>query len=167
MANEIEKVQVGDTARCQVTKLEGVVVVRHDYLYGMAQIGLKPQGSHEGKAHETIHMDLPQAELVEKGTVSRNGMIPSSTVKLGDKCEDSISGFKGICTGQAEWLYACTKVLITPDRVDEKEYKPSKGHWFDEPQIKVIKEEVVKKSNNNTGGFDKEISSSCSSYSTN
>jgi len=164
----IGAVECGDTARCKVTQIEGVVVVRHDYLYGVPRIGIQPPGSHEGKTHEGIHMDLPQAELLEKGTVSRDGMIPKKSINLGDKCKDKISGFEGICTGLAEWLYACTKVCITPQKVIAITYKPAESDWFDEPQITKVKEKVIKEDTKTTGGFGKSISSSskssCSSF---
>lgn len=154
----------GDTARCKVTKIEGVVVVRHDYLYGVARIGIQPEGSHEGKTHEGVHIDLPQAELLEKKTVSRDGMIAKSTVKLGDKCKDRISGFEGICTGSAEWLYACTKICITPKGFQKDNRQPIESCWFDEPQTEVVQEKVMKKKTK-TGGFGKSISSSANKSS--
>lgn len=158
MTEQAQKVETGDKVKDKVTQIEGIVVVRHDYLYGVARVGIQPEGSHEGKEHQTIHMDLPQAELIEKNVISKDGMIPDSTIKLGDMCEDSISGFKGIASGMAEWLYACTKVCVTPNRVDDKEYKPAKPHWFDEPQLKLITKEAIPTSHKNTGGFDKEVS---------
>jgi hypothetical protein len=161
-------VEPGDTARCKVTQIEGVVVVRHDYLYGVPRIGIQPPGSHEGKTHESLHMDLPQAELLEKNTVSRDGMIASRAVNLGDKCKDKISGFEGICTGMAVWLYSCTKVMLTPQKMETKTYKPAESNWFDEPQISLVKAKVIKEDSKTTGGFDKSISSSskssCSSF---
>ena len=155
-----KEVHVGDKARDKVTKIEGVVVVRHDYLYGVPRIGIQPEGSHEGKEHETIHIDLPQAELVEKEVVSRDGMIPSSKIKLGDKAKDKISGFDGLCTGTAEWLYACTKVMLTPQKLNKKTEGPADSHWFDEPQTELIKPKVIKEDKKTTGGFGKSVSTS-------
>ncbi len=161
-------VKPGDLVRCKVTKIEGIVVVRHDYLYGVSRIGIQPEGSHEGKMHETLHVDLPQAELLEKKTVSRDGMIAKSKIRLGDKCRDIISGFEGICTGTAEWLYACTKVMLTPQKIEKKTYKPSDAEWFDEPQTRVVVTKVIKEDTKTTGGFGKSVSTSsknsCSSF---
>ena len=152
-------VEPGDKAVCKVTKIEGIVTVRHDYLYGISRIGIQPEGSHEGKPHESIHMDLPQAELLEKKVVSRDGMIANSKINLGDKCKDKISGFNGICTGKAEWLYACTKVCVTPQKIIAKTYKPAESDWFDEPQIDLVEERVIKEDSKTTGGFGKSICS--------
>jgi hypothetical protein len=146
-------IEPGDTARCAVTKIEGIVVVRHDYLYGVPRIGIQPSGSFEGKQHEAIHMDMPQAELLEKKTVSRSGMIPTSKVNLGDEGKDKITGFKGICVGKAEWLYACTKVALQSKELKDK--APLDPVWFDEPQIDVRKEQVLTTDTKTTGGFGK------------
>jgi len=158
-------VEPGDTARCKVTKIDGIVVVRHDYLYGISRIGIQPEGSHEGKAHEAQHIDINQAELLEKYTVKRDGMIPKITTQLGDNCKDRISGFKGICTGLAEWLYACTKVMLTPTLLEKKKYEPAEAFWFDEPQVKVIKEKVMEEDSKDTGEFGKSVSSEPSNSS--
>lgn len=152
-----QQIETGDRVKCKVTEIEGVVVVRHDYLYGVARIGIQPSGSHEGKPHEALHIDMPQAELIKKNVVKKDGMIPEAKVMLGDRCRDIISGFEGICTGSAEWLYACTKVMITPEKVEGEKYKPSEAQWFDEPQMKAIKEKVIKEDSHSTGGFGKSV----------
>ena len=161
----MEDVKIGDKVRCKVTKIEGVVCVRHDYLYGMANIGFRPEGSHQGKPHEMIHIDIAQAELVKSGVVSRDGLIPNKKVRLGDMCKDTISGFEGICTGIAEWLYSCSKVHVTPQKINEKTHKPVAGHWFDEPQVEVKQEQVMTKTQNETGCPDKPVSSNHMGYS--
>ena len=65
------EINIGDEAMDVVTGIKGIVVVRHDYLYGVPRVGIQPQGSFEGKAHETIHVDILQAELVKKAAVNR------------------------------------------------------------------------------------------------
>ncbi|HLC04803.1 MAG TPA: hypothetical protein VJK02_17345 [Anaerolineales bacterium] len=55
-------------------------------------------------------------------------------VKLGDKAKDSISGFKGIVTGKAEYLNGCVSFLVEGD-VD-KDGK-TVNHWFDEQRLHV------------------------------
>lgn len=153
----MKNINIGDTVRCIVTKIEGIVIFRHDYLYGISRIAIQPSGSFEGKAHEAIHMDIPQAELVSKETVDREGMEANEVIKLGDRGKDKISGFEGICTSRAEWLYACTKVYLTPQKLQQKKYKPEAGEWFDEPQIDLVREEVIERKSQGTGGFDKPI----------
>lgn len=144
----------GDLARCKVTQIEGVVIVRHDYLYGMPRIGIQPEGSFEGKPHEVIHMDVAQAELLKKSIVERGYLLPNKRIELGDQGIDEISGFKGVCTGRAEWLYACTKVALQPKGLTKLE-RPHEHEWFDEPSVTLKKEQVIKaevKDSKTTGG---------------
>jgi len=153
-----QEINIGDLARDMVTKIEGVVVIRHDYLYGVSRVGIQPQGSFEGKAHETIHVDILQAELVQEKAVSRKGTIAKEErIALGSKAKCRITGFEGICTGRAEWLYACTKVMLQPQKLQEKTGQPIEPHWFDEGQVGLIdipqKDIVESRERRTTGGF--------------
>ena len=56
-------------------------------------------------------------------------------VKLGDKVQDIISGFKGIVTGKAEYLNGCVSFLVEGE-VD-KDGK-TVNHWFDEQRLHVM-----------------------------
>lgn len=136
-------VECGDTARCKVTQIEGVVVCRHEYLHGMPRIAILPPGSFEGKIHESIHMDILQAELLEKATIDRGGLIPDSSIELGDKCVDPISGFKGICTGLGTWLYQCTQVGIAPQKLQKGSGAPVEEVWFDEQRLEVVEKGII------------------------
>jgi hypothetical protein len=164
MAKKSEEIGLGDEVMDTVSGIKGIVVVRHDYLYGMPRIGLQPAGSFEGKQHESIHIDLLQAKLVKKGAVSRKGMVPVETIELGALCKCRITQFEGMCVGRAEWLYACTKVLIQPKEIVKKTGQPVESLWLDEPQALLIKaptkkEAQVTKEARITGGFGKPVSS--------
>lgn len=72
-------------------------------------------------------------------------------IKLGQTVIDKVTGFKGIVIGRAEHLYGCTTVGVKPKVGDDG--KVIDTHWFDEPALKVIKEEKpLKRYSNNTGG---------------
>lgn len=152
-----QEIGLGDEVKDQVSGIKGIVVVRHDYLYGMPRIGIQPSGSFEGKQHECIHVDLLQAELVKKHKVSRKGMSPTETIELGSLCKCRITKFEGICVGRAEWLYACTKVMVQPKEIVKDTKLPVDSQWFDEPQILLIKppakkEAEIQKKSRETGG---------------
>lgn len=54
-------------------------------------------------------------------------------VTLGDKVKDHITGFEGIVTGRATYLYGCVQVLVTA-----KKRKPDGdiiAEWFDEQRV--------------------------------
>lgn len=54
---------------------------------------------------------------------------------LGKAARDKVTGFEGIITGRAEYLYGCAQYCIVPSAVDGK---LGEGHWFDEGRIEVL-----------------------------
>lgn len=56
-------------------------------------------------------------------------------IKLGQKARDKVTGFEGILTGKAQYLYGCTQYCIVPPAKDSK---IEDSHWFDEGRIEVI-----------------------------
>lgn len=56
-------------------------------------------------------------------------------INLGQKAKDKITGFEGIITGRAEYLYGCTQFCIVPLA---KDGKICDSQWFDEGRIQVI-----------------------------
>jgi hypothetical protein len=61
-------------------------------------------------------------------------------IKLGSKVRDKVTGFTGITTGRAEYLYGCNQYNIVPP-VDAG--KLGETQWFDEGRIEVIEEETI------------------------
>jgi hypothetical protein len=56
-------------------------------------------------------------------------------INLGQKAKDKITGFRGIITGRAQYLYGCDQYCIVPPAQDGK---IASGEWFDEGRIEVI-----------------------------
>ncbi|MDI6781413.1 MAG: hypothetical protein QME49_04825 [bacterium] len=56
-------------------------------------------------------------------------------IKLGMKGRDKVTGFEGIITGVADYLYGCKQIVLTPVANDGK---MSDNHWFDIGRIEVI-----------------------------
>jgi hypothetical protein len=59
---------------------------------------------------------------------------------FGKKATDKVTGFTGIITAKALYMYGCSQYLLNP-KVD-KEGKLQEGEWFDEGRIKIIKDEI-------------------------
>jgi hypothetical protein len=59
-------------------------------------------------------------------------------VKLGQTVKCKVTGFKGTVTGITNFLYGCRRIGITP-KID-KDGKIKDTHWFDEPQVKILKD---------------------------
>jgi hypothetical protein len=157
MKSKALNIEIGDKAKDIVTGIEGIVVVRHDHLYGIARIAIQPEGSFEGKPHEPVHLDILQAKIVKKKAVDRQGGVAKKVINLGSEARCRITGFEGVCVGRAEWLYSCTKVLIQPRKLLEKTGLPVDSQWFDEGQIELIKQEKEKPQK--TGGPGGKVSS--------
>lgn len=58
-------------------------------------------------------------------------------VKLGDLVQDSITGFKGVATGEAIYLTGCRQIHIQPE-CDRDTGKFPEGTWLDEPRLRVL-----------------------------
>ena len=74
-------------------------------------------------------------------------------VKLGSRVKDTVSGFTGIATGRAEYLYGCVRILIESESLHDG--RPVEGEWFDEQRVEVVKEkraEVNKDNSASSGG---------------
>lgn len=69
-------------------------------------------------------------------------------IKLGQECEDIVTGYKGICVARTEWLNGCVRISLQPKL---KNGLVPETQTFDEPQIKVIGR-GVKLPATNTGG---------------
>ena len=73
-------------------------------------------------------------------------------IKLGDKVQDSVTGFKGIAVGRTTWLHGCNRIIVQPEGVD-KNGKTYDSQNFDEPQLVILgPKKKVKEGNHDTGG---------------
>lgn len=55
---------------------------------------------------------------------------------LGCEARDKITGFKGIVTGRAKYLFGCDNLLLSPKSGKDNSYK--NGQWFDSPRIEYV-----------------------------
>lgn len=60
-----------------------------------------------------------------------------TTIQLGDRVRDRISGFEGIVIGVTDWLYQCRRPIVQPSTLTA-DGKPTDSQSFDEPQLEVI-----------------------------
>lgn len=57
-------------------------------------------------------------------------------ISLGKKARDKVTGFTGVITGRAEYLYGCTQYCIVPPASKDGGYVD--GQWFDEGRVKIL-----------------------------
>lgn len=72
-------------------------------------------------------------------------------IKLGDKVQDTVTGFKGIAVGKTTWLHGCDRITVQPEGVN-KEGKIFDAQSFDEPQLRVLAKKKKKEGSHKTGG---------------
>lgn len=61
---------------------------------------------------------------------------------LGCYVRDTITGFEGIATGRAEYMFGCAQLVITPDRLGP-DGKIIPGEWFDEQRVVIVEERAI------------------------
>jgi hypothetical protein len=57
-------------------------------------------------------------------------------IQLGVRAQDKITGFAGIVTGRAEYLYGCIQYCLVPEVLIDG--KIPDHSWFDEGRVAVI-----------------------------
>lgn len=79
-----------------------------------------------------------RAELITLSTTTpqEGRTMPATTVNLGDRVKDRVTGFKGIVVATTEWLNGCRRVGVQPEKLEEG--KPGDLQWFDEPQVDIV-----------------------------
>ena len=144
------KIQLGQKVKCVVTKLEGIAVCKAEYLHGDERWDIQPEKQKDGSVPEIHTADLAQLKVVDKKRVVK-ARILKPVVKLGQKYRDPISTIEGIAIGRALHLNGCRRILLALEK--NKDGKPEKSLWFDEPQLKLVsKKVIVKESRKTTGG---------------
>lgn len=58
-------IKLGNKVRDKVSGLEGVVIGRHEWLYGCIRLSVQPAGLHEGKPIDAVGLDEQQCDLIE------------------------------------------------------------------------------------------------------
>lgn len=53
--------------------------------------------------------------------------------KLGDMVVDRLTGYRGVVTGRAEFLYGCIRLQVQSEAM--KDGKPVEECWFDEDRM--------------------------------
>jgi len=67
------KIQIGDTAKDNVTGFNGLVDAKIDYLTGCTQFRIQPRELKEGKIQEAVWFDENRLTVIETGVIKRAG----------------------------------------------------------------------------------------------
>lgn len=69
-------------------------------------------------------------------------MKGDSMIEHGDRVKDKITGMSGIVVGITTWLYGCKRMSVQQETLEKG--KPSDLFIFDEPQLTLLKKNVIK-----------------------
>tara|TARA_R110000850_G_scaffold277151_1_gene424868 strand:- start:58095 stop:58349 length:255 start_codon:yes stop_codon:yes gene_type:complete len=80
-----------------------------------------------------------------------------STIRLGVRAKDKITGFTGIVMGKAEWLTGCDQVALKPPVSSDGSMRDAS--WFDIGAVEYIDEGINAKevASNKPGGPNKDV----------
>jgi hypothetical protein len=93
---------------------------------------------------------LTDGNNYRKLTKKERMMKDVKEIQLGSEVMDLVTGFKGIAMGRTLFLNGCARIGVQPPM--DKDGKIPDAQWFDEPQLKVLKEGKVKVGSRDTGG---------------
>lgn len=74
------------------------------------------------------------------------------TVELGKTYRDRITGFIGVCTGEAKYISGCDQVLLAPKTAKDGSHRD--GCWFDIQRLDEVKVKQIHLDNGKTDGCD-------------
>lgn len=73
-------IELGDKVRDRVTGYTGIVIGEATWLYGCKRLVIQSQDLKDGKPVDSLNIDEPQAELLEKNVVPAVAPAPISYV---------------------------------------------------------------------------------------
>ena len=62
----MEKIELGDLVEDRITKVRGIVIAHTSWLFGCQRLTIQPKEPRDGKPMDTICIDVPQAQLIQK-----------------------------------------------------------------------------------------------------
>jgi len=82
-------------------------------------------------------------------------MLNDFLYNCGDEVKDSVTGYSGVILCRTQWLHNCNVYGLRSKKL--KDGKPTDLQYFDEPQLKLVKEVKVKVEKKKTGGPAKAV----------
>lgn len=67
----------------------------------------------------------------------------SGKIELGDKVRDRISGFMGIAVGCTEWMYGCTRFVVSSQELHNGNLVDNQS--FDVQQLEIVEKRALEK----------------------
>lgn len=77
----------------------------------------------------------------------------STSITLGHKYKDRITGFSGIATGHVNYISGCNQTLLAPSTAPDGDLRASQ--WFDDQRLEQQDGEPIRLDNGSTPGCDR------------
>ncbi len=77
----MEKIELGDRVKDIISGAQGIVYGISDWLFGCRRIIVAPEAIKDGKPAETIYLDEPQLQILEKHVIGATGKPVDSPEK--------------------------------------------------------------------------------------
>jgi len=121
---------LGHIAVDRITGLKGIITAVADFLHSPQRIELSPEKLHEGAPVKGVWLDVPRL-LIGKSKIKAPKF--ESTVTMGDKVTDNLTGFKGVAVGRFTFLNGCIRIEVASKTL--KDGKPVEPEVFDEQRL--------------------------------
>lgn len=127
-----QEIKIGDLVTDKITGFEGIVTSITTFLAGCSRVGVKSRKLVDGRPLPTELLDINDLKKVGRGVRSRKH---KEKIKLGDKVEETVSGFQGIAYCITEDLNGSAMVGVIPRTTDKNK----------RPEVEGIPEELLRK----------------------
>lgn len=95
-----------------------------------------PQSPFAGIAAQIVGQSETRQHMASADEDQAYSSPRAVAVHLGRQGRDKITGFEGIVTGRAEYLYGCTQYCLAPKAAPDGAIRDSQ--WFDEGRIQFV-----------------------------
>lgn len=129
-------ITLGDIVRDMISGLKGVAIARSVWMYGCGRIAIEPPVDKDGKPSEIEWADEQRVERIGVGPLLPTP-CPPTTIKLGDRVRDMVSGYEGLASAECHWMSGNHTFVI--DRESLHEGKMVAGLSFDASRLVVVK----------------------------
>lgn len=146
------EIKLGDEVKDKISGFQGIVTADALFVAGCRRIRVQSQKLHDGEPVKGHWFDEPNLQMVKKNALPPTYKQPKQTVKLGDRIEDKITGFKGIAVARTIFYAAPPDITVAPEALEDGT-KLKDPYAFNENQLKVVKKQKEKEPTNKpTGG---------------